>query len=47
MTDNNVKPYISLRNVSFSYELEDGMRLGALKNISLDIKKGVRRHPRP
>lgn len=40
MTDNNVKPYISLRNVSFSYELEDGMRLGALKNISLDIMKG-------
>ncbi len=40
MTDNNVKPYISLRNVSFSYELEDGMRLGALKKISLDIKKG-------
>jgi energy-coupling factor transport system ATP-binding protein len=38
--NDNTTPYISLRNVSFSYEIEDGVRLSALKNVSLDINKG-------
>lgn len=36
----HTNPYISLRNVCFSYEGEDGRKLEVLKNINLDINKG-------
>ncbi len=32
--------FISLKNVSYSYTLEDGTRIPALKNIDLEIEKG-------
>jgi energy-coupling factor transport system ATP-binding protein len=38
--NDNTTPYITLRNVNFSYELEEGVKLSALKNINLDIYKG-------
>ena len=37
---NNNTPYIQLKDVCFSYELEDGSKHEVLKNVSLSIERG-------